>query len=91
MPRYIYAHFELLTDINVLRSLELGMEECGRAITRYFMEKPTNKTVKDVLSKGEDNEVALRVVQLLMAHFGEDLTGLILLADVSFLFSFSVF
>uniref|UniRef100_A0A8C1V0Y4 Uncharacterized protein n=1 Tax=Cyprinus carpio TaxID=7962 RepID=A0A8C1V0Y4_CYPCA len=83
MPRYIYAHFELLTDINVLRSLELSMEECGRAITEYFRGKPTNKDVKDILSNGEDNEMALRVVQLLMAHFGEDLTGLILLTDVS--------
>ncbi|KTF81589.1 hypothetical protein cypCar_00044672 [Cyprinus carpio] len=45
--------------------------------------KPTNKDVKDILSNGEDNEMALRVVQLLMAHFGEDLTGLILLTDVS--------
>ncbi|CAK6974710.1 hypothetical protein PFLUV_G00052250 [Scomber scombrus] len=80
-PRYIYAHFELLTDINVLRSLELSMEECGRAITRYFRENPTNKDVNDVISYGEDNEVALRVVQLLMAHFGEDLNGLIILAD----------
>lgn len=88
MPRYIYAHFELLTDINVLRSLELSMEECGRAITEYFRGKPTNKDVKDILSNGEDNEMALRVVQLLMAHFGEDLTGLILLTDVSFIFSF---
>lgn len=35
-PRYIYAHFELLTDMNVLRNLELSMEECGRAITEYF-------------------------------------------------------
>lgn len=42
------------------------------------MEKPTNKAVKDVLSKGEDNEVTLCVVQLLMAHFGEDLTKPIL-------------
>lgn len=30
-PRYIYAHFELLTDINVLRTLELSLEKCGRA------------------------------------------------------------
>ncbi|CAG5871526.1 unnamed protein product [Menidia menidia] len=81
MPRCIYAHFELLTDINVLRSLELDIEECGRAITQYFLEKPTNKAVKDVISKGEDNELSLRVVQLLMSHFGEHLTGLILLAD----------
>ncbi|XP_052387247.1 uncharacterized protein LOC127934122 [Carassius gibelio] len=80
-PRYIYGHFELLTDINVLRSLELIMQECGRAITEYFRGKPTNKNVKDILSNGEDNEMALRVVQLLMAHFGEDITGLILLTD----------
>ena len=78
----------LLTDINVLRSLELRMEECGRAITEYFRAKPTNKDVKVILSHGEDNEMPLRVVQLLMAHFGEDLTGLILLTDVSFIFSF---
>ncbi|CAM4596960.1 unnamed protein product [Leuciscus chuanchicus] len=57
------------------------MEECGRAITEYFRGKPTNKDVKDILSNGEDNEMALRFVQLLMAHFGEDLTGLILLTD----------
>lgn len=81
--RYIHAHFELLTDIDVLHSLELTMEECGRAISEYFRVKPTNKDVKDVLSNGEDNEMSLRVVQLLMAHFGENLTGLVLLADVS--------
>ncbi|XP_072244940.1 uncharacterized protein [Leuresthes tenuis] len=82
-PTYIYAHFELLTDINVLRCLELSMEECGGAITQYFREKPTNKDVKTVVSEGDDDEVTLRVVQLLMAHFEEDLTGLILLADAS--------
>ncbi|KAK2850261.1 hypothetical protein Q7C36_009044 [Tachysurus vachellii] len=61
------------------------MEECGRAITEYFRAKPTNKDVKDILSNGENNEMALRVVQLLIAHFGEDLTGLILLTDVKLL------
>ncbi|XP_034549429.1 uncharacterized protein LOC117824412 [Notolabrus celidotus] len=81
--RGIYAHFELLTDINVLRMLELSMEECGRAITQYFIGKPTNKDVKDVLSNSEHNEMALRVVQLLMAHFGEKITGLVLLTDMS--------
>jgi len=62
--------------------------ECGRAITEYFRGKPTNKDVNDILSNSEDNEMALCVVQLLMAHFGEALTGLILLTDVSFIFSF---
>lgn len=80
----IYAHFELLTDLNVLRLLELSMEECGRAIIEYFRSKPTNKDVKTVLSQSEDAEVALHVVQLLMAHFRETTDGLILLADVSF-------
>ena len=51
----IYAHFELFTDNNVVRSLEHSMEECGRAITEYFRGKPTNKDVKDVLSNREDN------------------------------------
>ncbi len=81
--KFIYGHFELLTDINVLRSLELSMEECGTAITQYFKQKPTNQDVKNVLSKSEDDEMALRVVQLLMAHFGEKLTGLVIFTDVS--------
>ncbi|KAK5932188.1 hypothetical protein CgunFtcFv8_003913 [Champsocephalus gunnari] len=59
------------------------MVGCGRAITEYFRGKPTNRDVKDVLSNCEDNEMALCVVQLLMAHFGEDLTGLVLLTNVS--------
>ncbi|KAI7790383.1 hypothetical protein IRJ41_019963 [Triplophysa rosa] len=60
IPKFIYAHFELLTDISVLRTLELSMEECGRTITQYFTRKPTNNDVKNVLSKGEDDEMALR-------------------------------
>ncbi|XP_062334190.1 uncharacterized protein LOC134033919 [Osmerus eperlanus] len=80
-PRY--AHFDLLTDVNVLHSLQLNMEECGSVITNYFRAKPTNQKIKDILSNGKDNVTALRVVQLLMAHFGEDITGLILLTDVS--------
>lgn len=83
IPKFIYAHFELLTDVSVLRTLELSMEESGRTITQYFAKKPTNNDVKSVLSKGEDDEMALRVVQLLMAHFGENLTGLFLFTDVS--------
>ena len=85
--RCIYAHFELLTDLNVLRLLELAMEECGKTMIAYFGSKPTKKIVQTVLSQGEDVEVALHVVQLLMAHFTETTDGLILLADVSlFLF-----
>lgn len=80
--RYIYADLEVLTNIDGLHSLELTVEECGRAITEYFRVKPTDKEVQDVLSNGDDNEMALRV-QLLTVHFGEKPTGLVLLADVS--------
>ncbi|KAK0147739.1 hypothetical protein N1851_012559 [Merluccius polli] len=81
--RCIYAHFELLTDLNVLRLLELSMEECGRVIKEYFQSKPTNKDVQTVFSQSEGTDVALLVVQLLMAHFTETTDALILLADVS--------
>uniref|UniRef100_A0A3Q2QF48 Si:ch211-111e20.1 n=1 Tax=Fundulus heteroclitus TaxID=8078 RepID=A0A3Q2QF48_FUNHE len=74
--RSIYAHFQL----NVLRLLELSMEECGRAIIEYFQSKSTNKAT---FSPDEDTEVALHVVQLLMAHFKESIDGLILSTDVS--------
>lgn len=84
--RSIYAHFQLLTDLNVLRLLELSMEECGRAIIEYFQSKSTNKAT---FSPDEDTEVALHVVQLLMAHFKESTDGLILSTDVSFVNLFS--
>uniref|UniRef100_A0AAR2L822 Uncharacterized protein n=1 Tax=Pygocentrus nattereri TaxID=42514 RepID=A0AAR2L822_PYGNA len=46
----LYAHFELLTDINVLRALEFSMEECGKNIVEFFKSKPTNDKVQAVLS-----------------------------------------
>ncbi|KAJ8259535.1 hypothetical protein GJAV_G00170540 [Gymnothorax javanicus] len=80
--KFIYAHFELLTDKDVLRMLELSMEECGKAILAFFKSKPTNEEVRAVLSMGEDGEIASCVTQLLLAHFKEK-DGLILQADVS--------
>lgn len=78
------SHFELLTDIPLLHALELAMEKCGRAIVELFKTKPTNAGVKEVLSLGEDVELSFFVTQLLMAHFSENTTGLVLHADVSF-------
>ncbi|KAK0134680.1 THAP domain-containing protein 1 [Merluccius polli] len=75
--RGIYCHFELLTDISVLRALELSIEECGRGMEKYLRTKAKNKDV------GEDRELTLRVVQLLMAYFDERTEGLILIADMS--------
>lgn len=83
--RSLYAHFERLTDVNVLHLLELAMEEGGTAMIEYFRSKPSKKDVQTVLSRQREGaEVASNVVQLLMAHFKEDPDGLILLTDVSF-------
>ncbi|XP_051526803.1 uncharacterized protein LOC127425148 [Myxocyprinus asiaticus] len=79
----LYAHFELLTDIKVLRALEIAIEECGRAIVEFFSNKPTNADARAVLSLGPNLELSLCVIQVLMAHFSESLEGLILLANAS--------
>ncbi|ROL50093.1 hypothetical protein DPX16_1106, partial [Anabarilius grahami] len=78
----LYSHFELLTDIPVLRSLELAMEECGKAIVEMFKTKPTNARMKEVLRQHDDDvELSYQVIHLLLSHFSEDVSGLIVLAD----------
>ena len=62
------------------------MEECGKTIMEFFKTKSTNAKVKEVLSLCEDVELSYCVLQLLMAHFSENITDLILLADVLFLY-----
>lgn len=79
----LFAHFELLTDINVLRALELSMEECGKSIFEFFKSKPTNSEVRSILSKDEPIDSSYHIVQLLMAHFMEKQDGLILQDYVS--------
>lgn len=81
--RGIYGHFELLTDINVLRALELSIDECGQGLEKYLRTK--NKDVQsDLISQSENGDSSLRIIQLLMAYFSEKTEGLILYADVSF-------
>lgn len=75
----IYCHFELLTDISVLRALELSIEECGQRIEKYLRTK-----LKDKAGQSEDGALALCIIQLLMAYFNERTEGLILFAEVSF-------
>lgn len=77
--RSIFSHFELLTDNNVLRAMDLSIKECGQGIVKYLMTKAKNK---DAIAQGEDGELTL--IQLLMAYFDERIEGLILRADVSF-------
>lgn len=36
LQKGLFTHFELLTDINVLRALELSMQECGKSIVEFF-------------------------------------------------------
>ncbi|XP_034552531.1 uncharacterized protein LOC117822036 [Notolabrus celidotus] len=81
--RGIYCHFEKLTDISVLRALELSISECGQRIEKYFRTKSKKKEEQSVVSEGEDVEITLRVIKLLMSYFDEDTEGLILLADGS--------
>ncbi|XP_030609515.1 uncharacterized protein LOC115797158 [Archocentrus centrarchus] len=78
----LYTHFELLTDIKVLRNLEVAMEECGQTILELFSES-TNPDVQAILSLGPNHELSFCIIQLLMAHFTEALDGLILFANAS--------
>ncbi|KAI5614408.1 hypothetical protein C0J50_8995, partial [Silurus asotus] len=78
--RHIYAHFEMLTDKNVLTLFESSIQECGQIIIQFFKSKPTNNDVRLILSRAED-DVAAMVILLLLAHFKETLDGVILQAD----------
>lgn len=86
----LYTHFELLTDIKVLRTLEVAMEECGPTILEVFS-KSTNPDIQSILSVGPKLELSFCILQLLMAHFSEPLGGLILFANVSYFRIFDFF
>ncbi|KAL1005575.1 hypothetical protein UPYG_G00060850 [Umbra pygmaea] len=59
------------------------MGECGKTIPEYFKSRPKDQNMKDVLSQAENLEIADLVIKLLLAHFNESESGLILHADVS--------
>lgn len=82
IPRSMCAHFELLTDIPIVRKIEASLEEHGRIISEFFKQKPTNDEVKAVLSRN-NSVTAPYILQLLMAHFKEQMDSLIVHADVS--------
>ncbi|KAF7648241.1 hypothetical protein LDENG_00160070 [Lucifuga dentata] len=82
LPRSMCAHFELLTDIQILRIMEAFPEDQGRIITEYFKAHPSNNEVKKVLSL-ENGITFPNILDLLMAHFKETKDALILEADVS--------
>ncbi|TRY93720.1 hypothetical protein DNTS_002151 [Danionella cerebrum] len=49
-------------------------------LMEFFKGKPTNDEVRNILSRGE-NDVTAMALQLLLAHFKENLDGLVLQAD----------
>lgn len=86
----LISHFQLLTDVCVLRTIELSMEDCGSIIVEMFKAKPTNARVKEILN-ADCADLPYKVIKLLFAHFSEDITGLILQANVSPYVFFSSF
>ncbi|XP_031698613.1 uncharacterized protein LOC116380945, partial [Anarrhichthys ocellatus] len=82
LPRSMCAHFELLTDIYILRIMEAFPEDQGKIISEYFKANPSNDEVKKVLSH-ENGTTFPYILDLLMAHFKEQRDALILQADVS--------
>ena len=76
--RSICAHFETLTNVKVLRKMEVGMEEHGRALTDYFNLKSTNNNVRAVLAGLHGTPRS--ILQLLMAQ--EEMDTLFIEADL---------
>ncbi|KAF4112985.1 hypothetical protein G5714_005530 [Onychostoma macrolepis] len=79
VQKHIYAHFEELTSIAIHKRLNQAIQEYGKVLVDFFKSKPTNEVVKKILSSEE--EVGPLVIKLILAHFREDLDGLLLLAN----------
>ncbi|XP_041950466.1 uncharacterized protein LOC121711169 [Alosa sapidissima] len=47
------SHFQLLTDVCLLRTLAIAMEDCGNIIVEMLKAKPTNAGVKDILNQAD--------------------------------------
>ncbi|TRY62398.1 hypothetical protein DNTS_007876 [Danionella cerebrum] len=77
----MHAHFEELTHVGIHKTLNQSIQEYGKVLVDFFKTKPSNNTVKNVLSAEEDFEPL--VIKLILAHFKEDPAGLLLLADLS--------
>ncbi|XP_048119596.1 uncharacterized protein LOC125307588 [Alosa alosa] len=88
IPRELYSHFNLLTDINILRKMEQAMEEKGKLILKFFQHRPAGTSADKVerilvkYSKEEKCDPCPCVILLLMAHFKEKSEGLILQTDL---------
>ncbi|TRY62397.1 hypothetical protein DNTS_007876 [Danionella cerebrum] len=79
VQKHMHAHFEELTHVGIHKTLNQSIQEYGKVLVDFFKTKPSNNTVKNVLSAEEDFEPL--VIKLILAHFKEDPAGLLLLAD----------
>ncbi|KAK0155310.1 Sterile alpha motif domain-containing protein 3 [Merluccius polli] len=82
-PRSMCTHFEVLTNVSIVRKIEAFLEEHGRNIMEFFKVNPTNDDVKAVLFKTDCSVTVPNILQVLMAHFKEPLDALIIQTDVS--------
>ncbi|XP_032365428.1 uncharacterized protein LOC116680827 [Etheostoma spectabile] len=83
VPRCMCSHFELLTDVPIVRKIEAFVEEHGKILTEFFKQNTNNEDVKAVLYRAGCSVTAPNIIQLVMAHFKEPLDALIIEADVS--------
>uniref|UniRef100_A0A087X525 Uncharacterized protein n=1 Tax=Poecilia formosa TaxID=48698 RepID=A0A087X525_POEFO len=79
--RGIFSHFELLTDVPLLRVLELSFEKYGNTVVEYFCTKVKASYVQTILAQKATGDLTFLVIQLLMAHFNESPDGLMLTTD----------
>uniref|UniRef100_A0A3Q2CQ11 Si:ch211-111e20.1 n=1 Tax=Cyprinodon variegatus TaxID=28743 RepID=A0A3Q2CQ11_CYPVA len=80
-PRSMCTHFEVLTDVSIVRKIEAFLEEHGKNIMEFFKKNPTNDDVKNVLFRTDCSVTASNILQVLMAHFKEPLDALIIQTD----------
>lgn len=95
IKRFLCAHFEKLTGIDLDLRLKESFSTKGEKILCFFKNqnskwgKEVSKVLKDIDREGRDVDLGLAAVLLMMAHFKEKEESLFLLADVS-LFIFSL-
>lgn len=68
-PRTMCAHFELLTNVQMVRKTEVFLEERGTNLMEFFKHNPTNDGVKAVLRRTDCSASASNILQALMAYF----------------------